>query len=258
MIAFISDWGYNSYYVGISKVVMHSISSRSTVIDLIHTITPFDVREVSCVIERVFDDLPRGTTLLSVVDPGVGTSRKAIAMKIDGRFCIGPDNGTFTRVLDRGVNSCYSIENPEYMYKYPPSTTFHGRDVFAAAAAYVDKGIPIEDLGPAWENITKLIFPNPQISNSMIKAEVAYVDGFGNVETLITAEDLKRARISERNIRINGKIAVLAGNYVEGKDAIIAHFDSSGYLEISSNQGSASQILGLSSRNKVVIQGSCT
>ncbi len=255
MIAFVSDWGYNSYYVGISKVVMHSISSRSTVIDLIHTITPFDVREVSCVIERVFDDLPRGTTLLSVVDPGVGTSRKAIALEVDGRFCIGPDNGTFTRIFNRGVNSCYSIENPKYMYKYPPSTTFHGRDVFAAAAAYVDRGVPIEELGPAWKNITKLIFPNPQISNNMIKAEVAYVDGFGNVETLITAEDLKRAEIVGKTIRINGKIAVLVENYAEGKDKIIAHFDSSGYLEISSNQGSAFQILHLFSGDEITIQG---
>ncbi len=256
MIAFISDWGYNSYYVGISKIVIYSISSKSIVIDLIHTITPFNVKEAACVIERIFDDLPKGATLLSVVDPGVGTSRKAIALEIDGKFCIGPDNGTFTRIFNRGIVSCHSIENPKYMYKYPPSTTFHGRDVFAAAAAHVDKGIPISDLGLEWENMAKLDFPIPQISNGMIKTEVAYVDGFGNVETLITTENLKRADVAEKNIRINGKDAVLVRNYSEGKDAIVAHFDSSGYLEISSNQGNASEILSLSCGDEITIQGS--
>ena len=255
MIAFISDWGYDSYYVGVSKVVMYSISSKSTVVDLIHAITPFNVREAACVIERIFDDLPKGTTLLSVVDPGVGTNRKAIALEIDGKYCMGPDNGTFTRIFDRGVNSCYSIENPKYMYRYPPSTTFHGRDIFAAAAAYVDKGVPIKELGPEWKSLTKLFFPDPQISNHGVKAEVAYIDGFGNVETLITADDLKRAKIAGKTIRINGEKAVLVRNYSEGKDEIIAHFDSSGYLEISSNQGSAFEILHLSSEDEITIQG---
>lgn len=255
MIAFISDWGYNSYYVGISKVVMCSISPKSTVVDLIHSITPFNVREAACVIERIFDDLPKGTVLLSVVDPGVGTNRKAIAVKINGKYCIGPDNGTFTRIFDRGVNSCYSIENPKYMYKYPPSTTFHGRDIFAAAAAYVDKGVPIRELGPEWRSLTKLFFSNPQISDQLVKAEVAYIDGFGNVETLITADDLKRAGIVGRVVRINGEKAVLVESYAEGENAIVAHFDSSGYLEISSNQGSAHEILHLSFGDEIAIQG---
>jgi S-adenosylmethionine hydrolase len=252
MIAFTSDWGYNSYYVGIAKTAIYSISPQSVVIDLLHTITPFNVRETAHIIERVFEDLPKGSVLLSVVDPGVGTERKAIVLKINERYCVGPDNGTFTRILTPDF-SCYAIENPKYMYKYPPSDTFHGRDIFAAAAAYVDKGVPIEEFGEKVEDLVKLDFEPPHVDDGIVKTEVAYVDGFGNVETIIEKKHLKEAGI-EGHLEINGVKAVFGKMYAQAQGSLIAHFDSSGYLEISLNQGNASKLLNVSCCDDLVIK----
>ncbi len=255
MIAFISDWGYDSYYVGVAKAVIYGISPKSTVIDITHGITPFNIKEASYIIERIFDDLPRGTVLLSVVDPGVGTKRKAIAMKIEGKYCVGPDNGIFTRLFNRDVVSCFSIENPKYMYKNPPSATFHGRDIFAAAAAHIDNGVFIDKLGPKWLEVTKLDYNIPEIKNGLIKSEVAYIDSFGNVETTITMDDLSQAGITENVLLINGKRAAYVKNYSEGlEDLILVHFDSSGYLEISSNCGKAAEILRLSTGDRIIFE----
>ncbi len=255
MIAFISDWGYDSYYVGIAKAVIYGISPKSTVIDVTHGITPFNIKEASHIVERVFDDLPKGTVLLAVVDPGVGTDRKAIAVEIEGKFCVGPDNGIFTRLFNRNIASCFSIENPKYMYKNPPSTTFHGRDVFAAAAAHIDNGVFIDELGPKCLGVTKLDYTDPEIKDGLINSEVAYIDGFGNVETTITMDDLTRAGITENILLLNGKRAVFVKNYSEGaEDVILAHFDSSGYLEISSSCGKAAEILNLLSGDRIVFE----
>lgn len=255
IIAFISDWGYDSYYVGAAKSVIYGISPKSVVIDITHGITPFNVKEASYIIERVFDDLPERTILLAVVDPGVGTKRKAIAMEIDDKCCVGPNNGIFTRLFNRDVISCYSIENPKYFYKNPPSETFHGRDIFAAAAAHIDNGVFIDKLGPKWLEITSLDYTKPTIENGMISTEVAYIDSFGNLETTITMDDLIQAKITENIFLINGKRVVRAKNYSESAENIIlAHFDSSGYLEISSNCGKASEIMKLSPGDRIILE----
>ncbi len=245
MIAFMTDWGYQSYYVGVAKSAIYTISPNSVVIDLIHTITPFNVREAAHITERIFEDLPKGSVLLSVVDPGVGTERKAMVLKINGRYCVGPDNGVFTRILTSDF-SCYAIENPKYMYKYPPSDTFHGRDIFAAAAAYVDKGIPIEEFGEELKDVVRLDFAEPSVTEGKIEANVAYIDGFGNVETIVKKEHIEKAGMKD-HFEINGVKAILGRKYAQAQDSLIAHFDSSGYLEISLNQGNASKFLNVSS-----------
>ncbi|WP_456400194.1 SAM hydrolase/SAM-dependent halogenase family protein [Mesoaciditoga sp.] len=253
MIGFISDWGYNSYYVGIAKSVIYTISPHSVVVDLIHTITPFNVKETSHIIERVLEDLPKGSVLLSVVDPGVGTKRKAIALKVKDRYCVGPDNGSFTRILDSDF-SCYTIENPKYMYKYPPSNTFHGRDIFAAAAAYLDKGIPIEEFGKEIKDVVKLDYPPANVREGIIESEVAYIDGFGNIETTLKKEDIERAKIGN-HFEVNGMKAILGTAYAQTEDnTLLAHFDSSGYLEISVNKGNAAKLLNLSCCNRITLK----
>ncbi len=256
MIAFISDWGYRSYYVGVAKSVIMGISPESRIVDITHDIRDFDIEETSHVIERVFDDLPKGTVLLVVVDPGVGSKRKAVVAEIDGKFCVVPDNGVLTRLLNKKkVFSSHSIENPEYFYKNPPSSTFHGRDIFAAAAAYVDKGVDPSKLGPEWKDLIFLKTEKNEVTPGIVRTRVAYVDGFGNVETTVTREDMKRAGIFGPKININGKRAALVENYSEGDEQIIlAHHDSSEYLEISSNCGNAAGILGLSKGDSVRVE----
>ncbi len=251
MIAFISDWGYNSYYVGVAKCVIHSISPASKVIDLIHTVSHFNIIETAHIVERVFGDLPKKSVLLSVVDPGVGTQRKPIALKIKNKYCVGPDNGIFSRILPDEYE-CRIIENPKYMYRFPPSNTFHGRDVFAPAAAYLDSGVDIVEFGREW-NPTKLEFSMTEVGEGFLKCEVAYVDGFGNVETTVTIDELKKSGIG-KVFTINGVETTVAKSYADVSCGLLAHFDSSRYMEISVNQGSAAEILGVSSGDVLLLE----
>lgn len=256
MISFISDWGYKSYYVGVAKSVIHSISPNSKVIDISHDIAPFDVEEASHVIERVFDDLPKQSVLLCVVDPTVGSERRAVVVNIDEKYCVVPDNGVLTRLINlKGIKSAYMIENPKYMYKYPPSSTFHGRDIFAPAAAYIDSGVEPYEFGKAVKNLKTIKIEGVVVDAGRIESAVAYIDGFGNVETTITLKDLQMAGMSENYMLVNGKRAILTNNYSEGKyELILVHVDSSNYIEISSNAGRASEILKLNKRDKIVLE----
>jgi S-adenosylmethionine hydrolase len=256
MISFISDWGYKSYYVGVAKSVIHSISPNSKVIDISHDIEPFDVEEASHVIERVFDDLPKRSVLLCVVDPTVGSERKAVVVSIDERYCVVPDNGVLTRLIElKDVKSAHMIENPKYMYKYPPSSTFHGRDIFAPAAAYIDSGVAPYEFGRAIENLKTIKIKGVFVDAGKVESAVAYIDNFGNIETTISLKDLQTAGISGNYMLVNGKRAILTNNYSEGKhELILAHVDSSNYIEISSSVGRASEILKLKKRDKIVLQ----
>ncbi|MCL4407090.1 MAG: SAM-dependent chlorinase/fluorinase [Thermotogae bacterium] len=256
MIFFISDWGYKSYYVGVAKSVIYSISSESKVIDITHDIEPFDVEEASHVIERVFDDLPRRSVLLCVVDPTVGTDRRPIIANIDEKYCVVPDNGVLTRLIElKSVKSAHLIENPKYMYKYPPSSTFHGRDIFAPAAAYLDKGTTPDEFGRSVKDLKAIKIEGVFVDAGKVESAVAYIDGFGNIETTIRLKDLQKAGISGNYMLVNGKRAILANNYSEGKhELILAHADSSNYIEISSSAGRASEILKLKKRDKIVLQ----
>ncbi len=254
MIFFITDWG-NSHYVGIAKGVMNSISPQSKIIDITHSVDPFDVEETAHIIERVFKDLPKRSVLLCVVDPGVGSDRKALVVECDDKFIVAPDNGVLTRILDFHNVKAYSIENQKYMYKYPPSKTFHGRDIFAPAAAYIEQGVKIEEFGSAVNTFHRIEIKKPFVSVGRIETYVSYVDNFGNLETIVSMKDFLDAGISGKYILLNGKRAIFTDNYSDGKrEFILVHVDSSGYLEISSSTGKASEILGLKKRDKITFE----
>ncbi|HEU24025.1 SAM hydrolase/SAM-dependent halogenase family protein [Athalassotoga sp.] len=254
MIFFLTDWG-NSYYVGVAKGVINSISPDSKIIDISHSIDLFDIEETAHIIERVFKDLPQRSTLLCVVDPGVGSERKALAVEANERFIVAPDNGVLTRILDFYDVKARSIENPKYMYRYPPSKTFHGRDIFAPAAAYIEKGVRIEEFGPEVDTFKKVEIKPPCVSVGKIETYVSYVDSFGNLETIVSMKDFLDAGISGKYILLNGKRAIFTDNYADGKkEFILVHVDSSGYFEISSSTGKASEILGLKKRDKITFE----
>ncbi|MDD4479399.1 MAG: SAM-dependent chlorinase/fluorinase, partial [Mesotoga sp.] len=130
MIAFLTDWGYDSYYVGIAKAVVREINRDVEILDICHNIKPFSVRHAAHVIERAIKDLPADTVFLAVVDPGVGTSRKPVAMVLKNGMCmVGPDNGNFTLAAESfGVHEVRELENRQYHRGV--SRSFHGRDIF--------------------------------------------------------------------------------------------------------------------------------
>ncbi len=261
MIAFMTDWGFSNYYVGVAKAVIKSINPNVEIIDLIHGIEPFNVRMAMHVLHRAVPDFPRDTVFLVVVDQGVGTARKAIAFRDkEGRHFVGPDNGVFTLVIeDYGIDEIRELTNRDYFYRRKPSHTFHGRDIFAPVAAHISKGVSISEFGPRMLSYATLPIKKAKISDGRIRGEIAYFDGFGNVETNIPASmlmELGRDIDDEITVKVGKKIwripFVRAFGDVRVGELLI-HEDSSGFLEIAVNQGSARELMDVKQGAEVLL-----
>ena len=154
------------------------------VIDITHGIEPQQVLQGALVLANTVPYMPPAVHL-AVVDPGVGGARKAVVLRGDGRFFVGPDNGLLLIAADRvgGISDAVSIENEEYLLD-PVSRTFHGRDVFAPAAAHLALGVPMQELGPpvGMDELHRLDVPAPEVGTARIRATVLYIDHFGNVQ----------------------------------------------------------------------------
>lgn len=236
MIVFMTDWG-NSHYVGICKGVIRSITDVE-IVDLTHSIAPYNVREAMYILDRSVDWFPEGTVFLAVVDYGVGTARKAIAVKTKKYYFVAPDNGLLTLVLERHEPEKV-VELTNRKYHVGNSKTFHGRDIFSPAAAYISKGI-FDELGTRLPNYATIPYKRAHRSDGVIVGEIAYFDRFGNVETNIPFEWLND--ISEVRLKIGGKnykIPVVETYADVDEGELLIHEDSSGYVEIAVNKGNA-------------------
>ncbi len=261
MIAFMTDWGCKSYYVGVAKSVIKQINPDVEIIDLVHGVEPFNVKMGAYMLQRSIDDFPKGTIFLVVIDQGVGTARKAIAFESeDGYFFVGPDNGVFTFAIEEhGVKEMVELVNSEYFYKKRPSHTFHGRDVFAPVAAYISRGVPLKELGPHFLSYATLHYRKFRVKDGRVYGEVAYYDGFGNLETNIPAKSLReigkeiddvlRVKIGKKTYEIPYVRAFGEVNVGE----LLAHEDSSTYLEIAVNQGSARDVVKACQGEEIII-----
>ena len=262
MIAFLSDWGYTSYYVGVTKAVIKRIHPDAVIVDITHGIEPFNVRMAMHVLYRASKDFLEGTVFLAVVDHGVGTSRKSIAMRTKNNlFFVGPDNGIFTLVAEEyGVKEIRELTNRNLYYKKDPSFTFHGRDIFAPAAAHLDKGTPMDSLGTRLMSYEVLKYRKARYEGRRIVGEVAFFDSFGNVETNIPfqllmdmgidLDDILVLKLKNRTFEIPFVRAY--GDVSEGE--LLIHPDSSGYLEIAMNQGSAKDHLRVEQGTEIILE----
>jgi len=252
LIAFLSDWGLKSYYVGVCKAVIYSINPEAKVIDLTHEVEPFCVREAMHILYRAYRDFPPRTVFLAVVDYGVGTERKAIAFSTkSGYLFVGPDNGLFTLIAKEDIIcEVRELSNTSFFYKKEPSSSFHGRDIFAPCAAFLSKGTPLENFGSPLSGITFLNYQKPQLKKDKIVGEIAFFDRFGNIETNIPEiwlSDQKGLKFYQKlPICIDSKMYMAYyvptyGNVPRGE--ILLHGDSSGFLEIAVNQGNAREKL---------------
>ena len=262
MIAFLSDWGYTSYYVGVAKAVIKRIHPDAVIIDITHGIEPFNVRMAMHVLYRASKDFLEGTIFLAVVDYGVGTIRKSIVMRTkNNMFFVGPDNGIFTLVAEEyGVKEIREINNRKLFYKKDPSFTFHGRDIFAPAAAHLDKGIAMENIGTRLMSYEVLKYRKAKIDGRTIIGEVAFFDSFGNIETNvpfqllvdlnIDFDDILALKIGNKSFKIP-----LVRTYCDVPEGeLLIHPDSSGFLEIAINQGSAREYLKVKQGCEIVLE----
>ncbi|HEY6697655.1 MAG TPA: SAM-dependent chlorinase/fluorinase [Acidimicrobiales bacterium] len=193
-VSFLSDYGTTDEFVGVVKSVIRSIAPRVTVVDITHDIQPYDVKAGALTLARSVQYLCPGV-VLAVVDPGVGTDRKAVAIEVGGgqSYLVGPDNGLLASAVGMvgGATGAVELTNPEYRL-VSPGPTFDGRDVFGPAAAHLCAGVPLEALGPRVDpaDLVPGLVPLPRDEDGAIVGEVLWVDRYGNCQLNIDPDQI--------------------------------------------------------------------
>lgn len=247
-IALLTDFGHTDAYVGIMKGVMAGICRDATFIDLGHDVAPQDVRGGAMQLLGAYRFFPPGTVFLCVVDPHVGTARRSLAMEAGPYRFVGPDNGLMAwaaaAAAGEGCVRAHAIENERY--RLPEvSMTFHGRDLFAPAAAHLAAGVAIDDLGSAVQEWETLDWPEPDLHEGSLSGAIVHVDHFGNLITNISRAHVERlmAEHPQRGVHVRFRGAIIeeivqSYGYAE-PGAVVALYGSTGFLELAVNGGSA-------------------
>lgn len=247
IITLTTDFGLKDPFVGIMKGVILGICPAARLVDLTHEVTPQDVLEGALALESAVPFFPPGTVHLAVVDPGVGGSRGALGLRARGQYFVGPDNGLFTPALQGTDWVAVSLE--ARAYRLPEvSATFHGRDVFAPAAAHLAAGVPLERLGPAAAAPARLCMPECRVEGDALVGEVIGADRFGNLLTSVTARRLTElARRSAVTVEVAGRLlGEPAASYAEAPEGVPRPIiGSAGRLEVFVKNGSARAMLGV-------------
>ncbi len=247
LITLTTDFGVQDHYVGVLKAVILSIAPEIRMVDISHEIPPQDIMAGAWVVRNSAMLFPPNSVHLVVVDPGVGTSRKPIAMQIEDQFFVGPDNGIFSLIADQYEHHAVELSNRTF-WRPNPSNTFHGRDIFAPVAAHLANGTNIHELGEPLESLETYRWAVPISDKDGVQGWIVHIDRFGNLVTNIPEE-----MIDEEGAGANIKIYVgntildrlveTFGSVTEGEPA--AYIGSSGMLEIAINKGDAHEMLGV-------------
>lgn len=246
IVALTTDFGEFDHFVGVMKGVILGIAPRATVVDITHQITPFDITEGAFVVAETYRHFPKGTIHVVVVDPGVGTARRPLLVQAAGQYFIGPDNGVLAMVYQQEEAKVRVLSNTKY-YQKDISQTFHGRDIFAPAAAHLAAGIRPSALGPVIQDYRQPSHFQPvragkrQWNGTILKA-----DRFGNLITNLRASDFPDVLQRPFTLVVGvTPVECLVKAYAEAPLAEpVVIVGSSGYLEVSVNQGSAAKALG--------------
>lgn len=257
IITLTTDFGVSEHYVGVMKGVILSINPRATVVDITHQVQPQRVEEGCFLLGAAWTHFPAGSIHVVVVDPGVGTERRALALATPSGFFVGPDNGVLSAALPdsarprslrpvarpvglpEGYNAV-AISNPRFL-RQPLSATFHGRDVFAPVAAHLSLGAALDSFGEKLSSMLALPpFKAARKSDGTLEGRVVHIDQFGNLITSIREVDITKSDVT---VEIAGaSIHGVAATYGTGEE-MVALIGSSGYLEIALPLGSAAQLL---------------
>jgi S-adenosylmethionine hydrolase len=245
-ITLTTDFGTSDHFVGAMKGVIASIAPRATVIDITHEIPPYDVTQAAFVIGQAWQYFPKRTAHVIVIDPGVGTARRPILAEAAGQFFIAPDNGVLSMVFDSGPHSVRVISNAKVMRK-EISRTFHGRDIFAPAAAHLARGIAPKLFGKKIDDYIRSSALNARkVSNTRYSGTILKVDRFGNLITNLHIDQFPELRTRPFELRAGvERIRRFALTFADAAiGELFAIVGSSGYLEIAANQASAANLLG--------------
>lgn len=257
-IVFLTDYGMTDEFVGVCHGVMLRIAPDARVVNLTHSIPRQNVMHGALTLGRATSYMPSDAVYVAVVDPGVGSGRGSIAVRAaSDALLVGPDNGLLSLAWEAlgGADAAVEITSVGVVLQ-PVSRTFHGRDVFAPAAAHLAAGMPLADLGPALEveQLHVLELPGPMVAAGAIGARVTGVDGFGNVQLNVGPHDLEAAGIGPV-LTVRGRMVPRVGVFADvPQETLAAIIDSQGQLALVVNQGSAADTLGLSVGKTVVLE----
>ncbi len=244
LITLLTDFGLKDVYVGVMKGIIAEINPDLTVVDLSHQIPPQNIAAARFNLMNAYPYFPGGTVHIAVVDPGVGSHRRGIALQLDEGFFVGPDNGLFSGVLNQNrVVEAVELTNPEYWRTPTPSTTFHGRDIFASVGAHLASGVAIAQLGESIDpnTLVQLSLPEPTLTTSGIRGCIQYIDHFGNLVTNIAGTEVQGKTWS---VTIGDRIITSSQTYSDRPlGEIVVLIGSHGWVEIAVNGGSAQQAL---------------
>jgi S-adenosyl-L-methionine hydrolase (adenosine-forming) len=264
-LTFLTDYGLQDGFVAVCHGVMAAIAPRARVIDITHLVPPQDVRRGAAVLAQALRHMPPGSVHIAVVDPGVGTARRAVAVATArGDVLVGPDNGIMHPATDTlgGAVAAHELTNPALLAA-DVSSTFHGRDIFAPVAAHLANGVPLAETGPAFDPAELVRLPEPRRAvdreAGRVEGEVVMVDRFGNLQT-----SLDPALLAEVGLRPGVGVRLLAregggevpygttfGDVPTG--ALVAYTDSDGLFTVAVNGGSAAARLALAPGDPVTV-----
>jgi S-adenosylmethionine hydrolase len=251
VVSFLSDYGLADEFVGVCKGVMLSLAPGLRIIDLTHDVPAHDVRAGALTLVRAIQYVPEGI-VVAIVDPGVGTDRRAVAIETESGYLLGPDNGLLAPAVAMigGARRAVSLTNPEYQLP-APGATFAGRDVFAPAAGYLASGVPLDALGDEVDpaGLTPGLVPLPSSTadgeEEGIRGEVWWVDGFGNCQLNIGPDELealgtRRGDSVEVRYREEARMARWVGTFADAKPSeLVLVVDSYGLLALVLDRRSA-------------------
>jgi S-adenosylmethionine hydrolase len=251
VIALFTDYGWEDPYVAQLKGVILTVNPGARIMDLTHTVPPFNVSEGAYLLDQSAEEFPAGTIFVAVVDPQVGTERDPVLIETaKGKYFVGPDNGLFTEVIDNeGFSKAWKLDKTEYYRPGSPSATFHGRDIFAPVAAHLAAGVDPEKMGTPVKNLMMLPIKDPSFASGTISVQVLHIDRYGNVVLNLKNDSDVASKFKEGNlVKISiGKESYsgpLVKTYNDGeKGRLILLYGGNGLLEIAQNQGSAAKQL---------------
>jgi len=259
VLTLLTDFGIKDHFIGVMKGVIADIAPQVKVIDITHQVQPQNIAEGSRMLQAAVPYFPPGTVHVAVVDPGVGTKRRAIAARIGTQYFVAPDNGLLSALikkakLDEKCVQIFALDQPEYWLP-DPSTSFHGRDIFSPVGAHLANGLPIEKLGHPIHDPVTLSLSQPERTADGWRAEVVWVDVFGNLSTNLPQEALSGIE-QEIRIMVQGETIVgLSRTFGDAETgALVAIIDSTGHLAIAEVNGNAAKRLHADLNTPVTVE----
>ncbi len=260
IITLTTDFGQADHYIACMKGIIFQLAPAAKIIDVTHMLQPHDVVHAAFVLRQIFDHFPEGSIHIAVVDPGVGTARRLLAISYEGQLILAPDNGLVTLVhRDFEMEELRAIENTR-LFRPEISTTFHGRDILAPVAGHLAQGMAIENVGPTVDQLEILNLDEPTATPAGgIEGQVLYVDRFGNLISNISLADIDAVAgdaIDNLSVHVGPlRVGQLHNTYADMPPGeIVAIIGSTGMLEIAINQGNAAEQLRAAPGTVIVVR----